>query len=180
MAWTAPYTAIAGGVVSSADFNTYVRDNLNETEASQAFVVGSWFTSDGVNAISEKLPTSDSVSTSQTRANPAYGNLATVGPSVTARTDGRAVVIVGARIQASTTTSSSVKMSWAVSGATTIAAADQWAAGIIATNTTAAFYASRWYVAEGLNAGTNTFTAQYAASSGTGTWAARSIHVIPL
>lgn len=181
MAWTAPYTAIAGGVVSAADFNTHVRDNLLATEAALAMNVGGFFVATGTNTIVERLPSTDFIDTQQTTASTTYTDLATVGPTVTVTTGTKAIVIVGGRVGPVTTGgTASCKLSWAVSGATTVAASDNWAAGIVGQSTTGVNYTSRWYLATGLTAGSNTFRAKYAVSSGTGTYQYRSLHVIPL
>lgn len=176
-------TAIAGQVVAAADFNLYVRDNLNLTEAAKALNVGGFFVATGANAIAERIFTTATVDTSQTTASTSYADLGTVGPQVTVTTGTKAIVIVGARIGDNTNTAGnpSNKMSWAVSGASTVAANDQWACGLIqATGQLRAIYTSRWQLALGLTAGSNTFTAKYAVSSGTGAFDHRSIHVLPL
>lgn len=179
MTWNAPYTAVAGGTVSSADFNTYVRDNLAETMPAKALNVGSLFAVSGQNQIAERIPDFTVVDTSETTSSTSYTNLATVGPAITCTSGPFVVVTIGARIGPQTVSGASARMSWACSGATTRAASDTWAAGFVVNNTSAALYTSRWYYA-GVTAGSNTFTAQYAVSSGTGTFQYRSIAVIPL
>lgn len=181
MAWTAPYTAIAGAVVTAADYNTYVRDNLLATEAALASTPGSMFIGTGVNSIAERIPAGDFVAASESTASTTYTDLTTPGPTVTVTTGTRAVVCVGARIGPNTAgATNSTKMSWAVSGATTVAAGDAWATGWVSLGTSGVVYTSRWYLVTGLTAGSNTFTAKYAGSGGTGTYQYRSLHVIPL
>ena len=185
MAWTAPFTAIAGGVVRAADYNLYVRDNLLVTEAAVCQTPGSMFITTGLNAIAERIPTGAFVPDSDTTASATYtGSLAaTSGPSVTVTTGPSAVVCVGARIGPNTSGSNqSTKMSWSVSGATTLAASDFWAAGHSGIGNSAVVYTSRWYLATGLTPGSNTFSAAYAVSSSTvtGTYQYRALHVIPL
>lgn len=186
MAWSAPMTAVAGGVVLAADFNQYVRDNLLATEAAAAANVGGFFVSTGSNAVTERVFTTATVDTNETTTSTTYTDLATVGPAVTVTTGTKALVISGGRIGANTNTAGapSTKMSWAVSGATTVAASDNWAAGAVHASTDATrsevYYTSRWWLIETLNAGSNTFTAKYAVSSGTGTYLFRSIHVLGL
>lgn len=179
MAWTAPITAIAGATVTASDFNLYVRDNLSQTMPAKALNVGSVFAVSAANTIVERIPSFDSVATSESTASTSYVDLATVGPSVTCTTGTFAIICVGGRLGPNTTAAQSVKMSWAISGATTRAASDTWAAGPLGLGTSGAFYTSRWYYA-GVTAGSNTFTAKYSVSGGTGTFAARSIHVLPL
>lgn len=184
MAWTAPMTAIAGGIVAAADFNTYVRDNLNATEAALAARPGGFFVSTGLHAIAERVFSTDFLDVLETVASSTYGNLATVGPTVTVTTGTKALVVQGGRIGDNTAAvgNPSNKMSWAISGATTRAAADDWAAGgvWVGNGNGPVIYASRWYLATGLTAGSNTFQAKYACSSGTASFDHRSIHVLPL
>jgi hypothetical protein len=184
MAWIAPMTAIAGGIVAAADFNTYVRDNLNATEAAIANDAGGFFVATGLHAIAERVFSTDFISASETRASSTYGDLATVGPTVTVTTGTKALVVQGGRIGDNTAAvgNPSNKMSWAVSGASTIVATDDWAAGIVAVGNGngPVIYTSRWYLASGLTAGSNTFQAKYACSSGTSSFQYRSLHVLPL
>jgi hypothetical protein len=153
-------TAVAGAIIASADFNTFVRDNLNATEAAKALNPdGGFFAVTGV-------------------------NLATVGPSVTVQTSTKAIVAFGARIgdNSNTAGTPSTTMSVGVTGATTIAADVSWSAGIIqptALGRQVAIYTSRWYLFT-LTAGSNTFTCKYATSSDSPTFDHRSLHVIPL
>lgn len=181
MSWNAPPTAVAGGTVSSADFNTYVRDNLAETMPSLASAPGSMFAVDGANSIAERLADTDLVFTSETTTSTSYTDLATPGPTVTVFTGPFAIVIIGGRLGGNTTpTTNATRMSWAITGATTRAASDTWAAGLVGYSATgSAFYTSRWYFA-GVTPGANVFTAKYAVTGGTGTFAARSLAVIPL
>jgi hypothetical protein len=68
-------------------------------------------------------------------------------------------------------------MGFAVSGATTIAAAD---ANSISVNGTTPLQVKNFFVVTGLTAGSNTFTAKYKAETATGgTFANRSIVVLP-
>jgi hypothetical protein len=184
VAWTAPITAIAGSTVTSADFNTYVRDNLLQTMPAKAVTPGSLFITSGSNVIAERIPDFSAVNTTETTSSTTYTDLATFGPSVAITTGTKAIIIIGARIGANTAASGnpSNKMSWAVSGATTRAALDDWAAGVVSPGTGSgpSVYTSRWYLATGLTAGSNTFTAKYAVSSGTATFLGRSLQVIPL
>jgi len=68
-------------------------------------------------------------------------------------------------------------MSYAVSGATTVAAIDGRALQVQGSNFTRASATS---VITGLTPGSNTFTAKYRITGGTGTWRDRDIVVIPL
>jgi hypothetical protein len=178
-------TAVAGAIIASADFNTFVRDNLNATEAAKALNPdGGFFAVTGLNAIAERVITTAVVDVSESTSSTTYVNLATVGPSVTVQTSTKAIVAFGARIgdNSNTAGTPSTTMSVGVTGATTIAADVSWSAGIIqptALGRQVAIYTSRWYLFT-LTAGSNTFTCKYATSSDSPTFDHRSLHVIPL
>ena len=59
MAWSAPMTAVSGSVLTAAQFNTYVRDNLNETAPAKATAAGQIFVSTAANAIAARLVNAD-------------------------------------------------------------------------------------------------------------------------
>lgn len=117
------------------------------------------------------LSTSNSarVDTTQTTTSTSYTDLATVGPTVTLTT-GTAVLVTVCSFITSSTTSNSGYASFAVSGATTRAAADVdscfLASGVANIGSTV----SRTFVITGLNAGSNTFTMKYRKDGGAGTW----------
>lgn len=116
---------------------------------------------------------------SQTRANAAYGDLATVGPSVTLATGTTALVSIKCYMQNSAAAGSGAAgVAVAVSGATTLAASD--GNGLLYLSAGANFYA-QWgatFVIGGLTAGTNTFTLKYrSAGADTATFQDRFITV---
>ena len=103
------------------------------------------------------------VVTYQGTSSPTYTNLATTGPAVTLVTGTSAIISISANIVAPT--GQAGFMSFAVSGATTLAASDQ--NSIIIGGVTGGVQASgsRTMVISGLTAGTNTFTAKYSSPS---------------
>lgn len=179
MAWTAPMTAVAGSVYTAAQFNTFVRDNLNECAPAKAQTAGGYFVTSATNQIAERTISHSIVNTADTTSATSPSDLDnTDGPVVTAVTGSVALVVVGGRIGGGTVATQSVKMAWEVSGASSISATDAWAAGVVGVSGGFA-YCSRAYLATGLTPGTNIFTAKYSVSSGTGTYSARSLLVMP-
>ena len=187
MSWTAPMTAVAGAIFTAAQYNTYVRDNLAECAPAKASVVGSYFTTSDDNQVAERkvaqaiVDQHDSFNSSSyidPNASPT-GNSPIPGPSVTVQTGSVAFIVVGGRIGGNATGTDSVKMSWEVSGASSIAATDPWAAGLVKLGQYSFAYCNRGYLATGLNPGMNTFTAKYAVSAGTGFASYRTILVMP-
>ena len=179
MSWTAPMTAIAGASVAAADFNTYIRDNLNQTAPGIATSISSWFTASGVNQLAERFPKQANALGSSTTTSTSYGNLAdAVTTSVTVDTGTMALVSIYCNLTNSIGGGGNNRtwMSFSISGATTAAGDDsrsidhssssgmRWGATILMT---------------GLTPGNNTFTLQYRTTTGTGTFSQRRIAVIP-
>lgn len=155
--WTSPKTWNSGDILTAADMDTYVRDNTTFLSSS----------------------TGATVATSQTTTSTTYADLATVGPTVTVTTGAHALVIVTCQLFNNGANNGSF-MGFAVSGATTTAAADATALEYDQNaNASNALRASAMYYVT-VNAGSNTFTAKYRVTAGTGTFAARTITVIPL
>lgn len=172
-------TAVSGSVYTAAQFNTFVRDNLNETAPAKATSAGNIFVSDGVNSIVEREVGFDEVTTSQSTSSLVYTDLATVGPQVTVTTGTRALYII--TVQTSHSVSdSATRASVDISGASAIAASDNRELvidGLAAGNP----MSSSWvHMERFLTPGSNTFTLKYRVSAGTGTWAERRLTVIPL
>lgn len=123
------------------------------------------------------------VATSQTTTSVSYADLATVGPAVTAAigANGMALVVVSGWTSDTIATAMNY-MAFTVSGATTIAALDTYAANIrVVDNIGGAInQITASYLVTGLTPGSNTFTAKYKTNAGTATFADRKITVIPL
>ena len=116
------------------------------------------------------------VNSSQTTTSTSYADLATVGPSVTLTTGTKALVIVGGSRFNSNAAAASI-IGVAVSGATTLAAADSSAVFHVGTTQIAS---SKAIYIDNLTAGTNTFTAKYRVTGNTGTFEFRQLFVIDL
>lgn len=118
------------------------------------------------------------VATDETRTtNAAYGDLTTPGPAVTVTVNTKAMVIVTARIYGAGT--AYPRMSFAVSGANTIAASDAHCVGVGESNPDHRVSATT--ILTGLTPGSTTFTAKYHnIGSGTTHFLDRDIAVIPL
>lgn len=115
------------------------------------------------------------VATEQTTTSASFTDLATVGPEVTVTTGTKALVTISCYSRNSG--ASAQNASFAVSGATTVAASDT--VGTFGTGTTN-IWQSRTYLITGLTAGSNTFTMKYNTGGGTATFGRRHINVIDL
>jgi hypothetical protein len=171
-------TAASGSVLTAAQWNTHVRDNLLETAPAKATAAGQIFVSTAANAIAARTVNADFVATSETSASTTYTNLATNGPAVTATTSLSAIVAIYANMQV--TGGTAVWMSYGITGATTSAENDNRAIQV-AANTVGQRVGGTFFHSAILTAGTNTFTAKYRITgSGTGTWVDRRLMVIPM
>ena len=116
--------------------------------------------------------------TNQTTTSTSYTGLATA-TAVTLTTGTKAMVMFSAEIELAGTTDRAY-MSYAVSGATTIAASDAYSINI-KTNATQTIDAHSYcYIVTGLTAGSNTFTAQYKSSGATVYFNNRRINVVDM
>lgn len=181
MAWSAPMTAVAGATFSAAQFNTYVRDNLNETAPAKATAAGQYFVATAANAIAARALGSATVATSETSTSTTYADIpaGTVGPSVTITTGTSAMVYMKCGFD-NNTANVGTFMSFAVTGASSVAASDANSINIagVAANTRSRLGGA--VRVTGLTAGVNTFTAKYkVASSSTGTYTNRDLIVAP-
>lgn len=179
MAWSAPMTAVAGATFTAAQFNQFVRDNLNATSTALATTASQIFVSTGANALAARVPSTAAVTTNQSTASTTYVDLATVGPTITVTCGTIAIVLFGAA-QANSVDNSESACSVAVSGASTVAASNTWqhsADGVTAGNYVRGV---SFHVFTGLTAGSNIFTMKYRAGSNTASFQNREIAVIPL
>ena len=117
------------------------------------------------------------VSANESTNSTGYTNLTTVGPAVTVTTGTAALVIVS--FLSSEFSYSGQNMSFAISGATTLAANDANAASLTVNSAADMNYSKASYVT--LTAGSNTFTAKYRCpGNSTRGFANRQIFVINL
>lgn len=179
MAWNAPITFVANAVLTAAQLNAQVRDNMSETAAAKATTAGRIFATTGANALAERDLDDDIIETNETTTSTSYTDLATVGPSVTLTTGVRAIVWLNSTTDNNTTGQTSF-VSFEVSGATTSAAIDgrallQQTASGGSTNIRAGVTN---FIA--LTPGSNTFTMKYRVTGGTGQFVRRRLQVMAL
>jgi hypothetical protein len=179
MAWVVPPTFVANATLTAADLNSSLRDCMNETMPAKATTPGGFFVTTGPNTIAERVIKQDYVSTSQTRTSTTYGDLTTVGPSVTftCGTASKVMFVVTAHIS-SNTTSEYVLVSYQISGATTLSPSDSYALSLESGGSSQ--YMALSHVSwQTLNAGSHTATLKYRVTAGTGTFLRRRLLVWP-
>lgn len=179
MVWTAPMTAVANSVFTAAQFNTFVRDNLNETAPAKTTMVSSIVVGNGLNSIVERLPDVDNVGTQETTTSVTYTDLATVGPTVTTTTGNRALIFIRCAMENSVNDESSF-MSFEVTGASAFSASNTFAVNIDGVTGGSRLRLGSMYMISTLTGGSNTFRAKYQVTAGTGTFLSRQLAVLPL
>lgn len=183
MAWTTPLTAVSNAALTAAQWNASVRDDLAETAPAKATAAGQIFVSTAANAIAARVPTHSTVATTELTASTTYIALTTAGPAVTVTTGTQAVVFLSTGMTQSLG-GGFCNCSFAVSGATTIAAGAQ-NAGIVSYRPSATGTQTTQgvtWLQTGLTGGSNTFTMLYNAGAGGGnaSFFQRELVVIPL
>lgn len=177
MAWTAPCTFRDNSVLTAAQLNTFLRDNMLESMPGRATTAGSVFVGAGRNQIAERVPTAAYISTvSTTTAEGEWQDLAQVGPSVTIRTGAKAFVFISCAISHSVPQGAA--MGYAVTGSTEIEPSNERS---VMLHSSTALPAGCGVLQSDLVPGINTFTAKYSILvAGTGTFSLRRIAVVPL
>lgn len=179
MAWTAPPTFVSGAVLTAAQLNILSAD-LNETAAAKATAAGQYFISIGANSLFAQSPAYAQIDTAETTTTiGAYGDLATVGPSVTCSIRISAIIFYSALI-ANGTGGGGGLVSYGISGATTFAAPN---GHVLRSRDGIANEDSQWSKVNwqtGLNNGTTTIGLKYTTpTGGTATFSFREILVLP-
>lgn len=123
------------------------------------------------------------VATSQSTTSTTYVGL-TTAQAVTVTTGTKALVSISASFQNAAGVNVGARMSFAISGATTVAASDEFSTGIAFLGTGGGNYQVKngaTFLVTGLTAGSNTFTAQFLKGAGdTPGFAERTISVVNL
>jgi len=123
------------------------------------------------------------VATSQSTTSTSYTGLTTAG-AVTLTTGTKALVSISASFQNAAGVNVGALMSFAISGATTVASSDQYSTGIAFLATGGGNYQVKngaTFLVTGLTAGSNTFTTQFKKGAGdTPGFADRTINVVDL
>lgn len=183
MAWTTPMTAVNNAVWTSAQFNTHVRDNLNEqavTLASGTDPGQFFFSKDSTGELMMAKAAVHKIANNQTTTSSSYTDLATVGPTVTvSSTVAKAWTIVWGCRGLNTGTDNPWLCSIDISGATTLAAHDDRAIqsdGLSGSEPHRQFSVFR----TNFNAGSTTVTMKYRVPAATGSFMNRFLAVIPL
>lgn len=179
MAWTTPKTFVGNDILTAAELNIYLRDNLLETEAAKASTLTGIMVSSGLNSIVERVGASQVIDDSEATTSTTYTNLTTVGPTVTVTTGTRAFYFLTAEMKLNTT-STFCNMTVEVSGKTTLPAADAGSLSIDGITEDKSNIMGICNFLDELTPGENTFTCKYKVQSGsTATFSNRTLTVIP-
>ena len=204
MAWTAPRTWVTGETVTAALMNSAIKNNFLETSAATVTTAGDLAYADAANSMGSRLaigaanthlvstgsaPVWRGIATdvdtgSGTDGATSYVSLFGAGGwgfaaeiEVTVTTGTEALILFKAQL-ADTTGGALIHLSYAVSGATTVAASDNHSISYEPSNANDRAEFAGFDLRTGLTAGSNTFTLEGRVSSGTGTIVRPEIAVI--
>lgn len=180
MAWTSPMTFVSNNVLTAAQMNTHLRDNLLELAPAKATTnLGSWFISQSPNMIAERLIRTSRVTTNQVTKSTSWTDLTTKGPQVTVTTGQAAIVMLAAQV-GNTVLDNSASMAFEISGYTDKDPEEKFSieSDGRAANTHA-LWGVTFYVGD-LNPGINTFTCKYKAGGEQAEFSNRFIGVLGL
>lgn len=180
MAWNAPITFVDASVLTAAQLNAQLRDNMMEQAANKVTTYMSYVVSAGPNQLVERRPKKNTILDIGQTTNTSYTDLDTggVGPVVNITTGTQALVLWSCGMWNSNNGISSF-MAIDVSGATTIGPDSNNALRFMNNNAYVA-NAGQFKYYDTLTPGVNTFTAKYAVGgASTGTFRRRRIFVYP-
>jgi hypothetical protein len=179
MAFSTPLTAVANTPLTAAQWNASVRDNLNETAPAKATVSGGIFVATGAGAIAQRATNADTYTgggTNDTNST-SYTGL-TGGAAVAITTGTKAIVLSTFRFSHDTLGGRSY-VSHAISGATTTAASDTWAALNDAHTINRILTCSQVSYWPTLTSGSNTFTHFFRVVSNIASFTWRQLVILP-
>lgn len=168
MAWTAPMTFVANTVLTAAQLNTHLRDNLLETAPAKATTQGGFFVATGGHAIAQRMFLNNVVSGDFATTSTSWVDGNPPGPTITMETGERAFLAFGCRGYSTDSLNDIGSMGIEVSGATSQAAstatAYRWSGALASPSRQS--QASQSIVFADLTPGINTFTVKYQSSGG--------------
>lgn len=173
-------TAVTGNVFTAAQWNSNVRDNINETEAAKASGSANLIVSTAANALASRTPQVDFEGRFEDTATTTYTDLGTSGPVVTTTSGTKALIMLGAYVR-NTNAGLGSRVAVTISGATSSSASDTNSYYAESGNANDGFQGTWVYINSSLTAGSNTFTLKYrtTAGGGTSTFGHRLIAVTP-
>lgn len=178
-------TFAAGQVLTAAQLNTHLRDNLLETEVAKATTSGGYFVSTGSHAIAERQLAQDFISTTDVTNSSFWADLSAIGPQVTVTTGSHAFIFMSCGM-GTDTTSGQARAGYVIEGATTrtepLDETTMVCDGITGASSNHCIF-SQFDLIETLTPGENTFTMKYAASRvspATAEFRYRTLAVLPL
>ncbi|MFJ1539278.1 hypothetical protein ACIODS_12115 [Micromonospora chalcea] len=170
---------MSGAALTSAQWNSSIRDNLLETAPAKATTANRIFVTTGTNSIAERQVGSATIITAHTTNSTTWTDLSVVGPTVTITT-GTTVLVTLSALMSNNTAGANAQMGVAVSGASTVGANTDDAVIVESSQANDLYQVSYMFPITGLTAGVNTFTAKYQVGvGGTGTFQRRRLIVLP-
>lgn len=182
MTWTAPMTFTANQILTAAQMNTFLRDNMLESEMAKAKTNTGYIVASAKNSIVERVPGYATVETAESTQSTDYTDLATIGPTVEVDTGTQAFVCIAAALETDTT-NGQARMNFDISGDTSRSPSDETALVIDGIAANDRIRCAQYDLVQNLTPGTNKFEMKYAASRvspATAMFRSRYLIVFPL
>lgn len=178
MAWSTPLTAVSNAVLTAAQWNESVRDNLLACAPAIAETAGRIVVTAGTNVVATRAATTQVLENAGSTSSTSYVDFDPLGPTVAIRTGGKAFVVIEAQAYVDTV-NARPRIAIAIQGATTHAPTDneclQYQSDV--ANQDLRGMVSNLFT---VNPGVNRFTMRYRTTAGTATFWRRRIQVIGL
>lgn len=179
MSWTPPTIPFVDStVLSAADLNAYVRDNMLEMMAAKATGPLRHFVAQGANVLAEREIAHQYLEASDITTSSSFVTLG-FGPSVTVTTGSSALMVWTVNAENDSVVNENT-VAIAISGATTSAAGDSSALQISMKVANKPRQCAMSHLQTGLTPGSNTFTMQMKVSGGNGKFSRRTLMVVAL
>lgn len=179
MAWVSPMTAIANTTLTAAQWNTFLRDNLNAQGPTLATASGQYLVTTGFGSMIMRTPGVQYIGTSDTTTSSSLVVLDSDGAEVTAITGKMAMVTIGSQISNSTAGAGGLA-SIELSGDSERPADDTNCVRSDSGTASDTFKLTFTTIYNPINPGSNTFGMRYRATGGgTATFSGRLIVVVP-
>jgi hypothetical protein len=179
MAWTSPLTAVANTTLTAAQWNTFLRDNLNAQGPTVATAAGQYLVTTGFRSLTMRTPGVQYIGTSDTTNSSTVTVLDSDGAEVIALTGTMCMVTIGSQISNSTAGAGGLA-AIDLSGDTERVADDVNCVRADSGTASDTFKLTYTTIYDPINPGLNTFGMRYRATGGgTATFSGRLIVTVP-
>lgn len=179
MAWVTPPTFVSGNALTAAQLNILGAD-LNETAVAKASAAGQHFVSTAANTLAARTSGFNLYNGGGTDTTNSTSYTALTGGAAVTSTTGTTCLVHHASSLGNDTAGGRSWTTYAVTGASTIAADDARGVAVDCSAANRVTKCGLTYLQTGLTAGSNIFTQQFRVTGGIGSFVVRHLGTMPL